>query len=272
MHPIRFEAATTGGVHLFHYLPGNDLAVTRHWPGLRQEWPQERTPYTEWAVNNNNMEEIAVYVGLVWRLTAGLDRYVIPTYYCDDAERFLKQTPMPVSWEYEIDAKAPTTTTRDKGFVPGRTAKPLRAEPTAAELDNAGRAGLFRLSTPRDLVSALHAVLFDASSETTVFAVAPGPERLQRLVSTLSGPTSPTLADVLEGEGVFVDLTIGSDFDYYDSVMVASRTDLRHRVDDLAADYARRISAYELRLDELASVPDFLRAMPELAGVVLDAP
>ncbi|MEU1290559.1 hypothetical protein [Kitasatospora sp. NPDC005856] len=218
------------------------------------------------------MEEVAVYVGLVWRLTAGLDRYVIPTYYCDDAERFLKQTPMLVSWEYEVDAKAPTATTRNKGFVPGRTAKPLRAEPTAAELDNAGRAGLFRLSTPRDLVSALHAVIFDASSETMVFAVAPGPERLQRLVNALSGPTPPTLADVLEEEGVFVDLTIGLDFDYHDSVVVASRADLRHRVDDLAADYARRISAYELRLDKLASVPDFLQAMPELAGVLLDVP
>ncbi|MER5556887.1 hypothetical protein ABT001_35485 [Streptomyces sp. NPDC002793] len=267
MHPIRFEASTTDGFHLFHYLPGNDLAVTRHWPGLWQEWPDEGTPYTEWAVNNNNMEEVAVYVGLVWQLTAGLDRYAIPTYYCDDAERFLKQEPMLVSWEYEVDAEAPTVTTRDKGFVPGRTAKPLRAEP-----DNAGRAGLFRLSTPRDLVSALHAVIFDASSEITVFAVAPGPYRLQRLVSALSGPTPPALADVLEEEGVFADLTIGSDFGYYDSITVASRADLRHRVDDLAADYARRISAYELRLGDLASVPDFLRAMPELAGVVLDVP
>ncbi|WP_097990566.1 hypothetical protein [Streptomyces sp. f51] len=115
-------------------------------------------------------------------------------------------------------------------------------------------------------------MIFDASSEITVFAVAPGPERLQRLVSALSGPTPPTLADVLEEEGVFVDLTIGSDMGYYDSITVASHADLRHRVDDLVADAARRISAYELRLDDLATVPDFLRAMPELAGVVLDAP
>ncbi|WP_329492799.1 hypothetical protein [Kitasatospora herbaricolor] len=265
MHPIRFRASTSDGVHLFHYLPGNDPAVTQHWPGLLQDWAAEGTPFTEWAVNNCNMEEVAVYVGLVWRLTAGLDRYAIPTYYCDDAQRFLEQKPMPVNWEYEVDASALTATTRDKGFVPGRKAKPLRAEP-----DSAGRAGLFRLSTPRDLVSALKAVIFDASSEITVFAVAPGPERLQRLVSALSGPTPPTLADVVEEGGVFVDLTIGSDFDYYDSITVASRADLRRRVDELAADYARRISAYELRLDDLASVPDFLQAMPELAGVALD--
>ncbi|WP_143662413.1 hypothetical protein [Streptomyces sp. f51] len=76
-------------------------------------------------MNNNNMEEVAVYVGLVWQLTAGLDRYAIPTYYCDDAERFLEQNPMLVSWEYEVDAEAPTVTARDKGFVPGCTARPF---------------------------------------------------------------------------------------------------------------------------------------------------
>lgn len=129
---------------------------------------------------------------------------------------------------------------------------------------------MFRLATPRDLVAAIHAVIFDASSETTVFAVAPGPERLQRLVDALSGPTPPTLAEVVEEEGVFVDLTIGSDIGYYDSVMVASRADLP--LDRLAADCARRIAGYERRLDELARVADFLRAMPELAGVALDAP
>ncbi|RKE02895.1 hypothetical protein [Streptomyces sp. TLI_171] len=267
MHPIRFDDSTSDGVRLFHYLPGDDRAVTRHWPGLCQHWPEEETPFTEWAVNNCNTEEVAVYTGLAWRLTAGLDRYAIPTYYRDEAEHLLKQKPVMVSWEYEVDATAPTAAARNKGSVPGRTAKPFGAEP-----DDARRAGLFRLSTPRDLVSALQAVIFDAWSETTVFAVAPGPERLQRLVSALSGPTPPTLADVLEEEGVLVDLTIGSDFDYYNSITVASRADLRHRINDLTADCARRISVYEQRAGDLASVPDFLRAMPELAGVDLDIP
>ena len=272
MHPIRFEATATDGVQLFHYLPGNDRPVTRHWPGLWQDWPEEETPYDQWAVNNVNMEEVAVYVGLAWRLTAGLDRYVIPAYYSDVAEQYLERPPILVGWEYEVDAQALTAATRDKGFVPGRTAKPFQSGSTASELSTAGLAGMFRLSTPRDLVSALHAVIFDASSETTLFAVTPGPQRLQRLVEALSGPTSPTLAEVLEEDGVFVDLTIGTDCGYHDSVIAASHTDLRHPLDTLSADYAHRISAYERRLPELTDVPDFLRAMPELTGVTLDAP
>ncbi|MGY5000447.1 hypothetical protein [Streptomyces griseus] len=86
------------------------------------------------------------------------------------------------------------------------------------------------------------------------------------------------------GEGVdelvtYADWAMASQV-YDATARVLSRTfvdegdpvDLRHRVDDLVADSARRISAYELRLDDLATVPDFLRAMPELAGVVLDVP
>ena len=34
---------------------------------------QPRTmPWTEYAVNNNNCEEVAIYLGLIWRLTEGL--------------------------------------------------------------------------------------------------------------------------------------------------------------------------------------------------------
>ncbi|MFD5069472.1 hypothetical protein ACIOEZ_17210 [Streptomyces sp. NPDC087866] len=271
MHPIEFEADEAEGVHVFRYLPRDNVAVSRHWPGLVQSWPEEETPFTEWAVNNNNMEEVAVYVGLVWRLTAGLARYAIPAYYRDDAERVLGRAPVLVDWEYEVDAEQLTGALRDKGFVPGRSAITIRPKPTAWQVENTDRAGVFPLVTPRDLVAALHAVIFDASSEITVFAVAPGPERFDRLVAALRGPKRPTLAEVLGDDGVFVDLTIGSDLDNYDSVIVASPADMQPRVADLTADYARRIEAYEQRLHELRDVPDFLRAMRKLVGVDLDA-
>ncbi|MGW1537553.1 hypothetical protein [Streptomyces aureus] len=271
MHPIRFSAAPSHGVHAFHYLPGDDLTVSRNWPGLFAEWPEERTPFSEWAVNNNNMEEVAVYVGLVWRLTAGLARYAIPTYYRDEAARALGREPVLVDWEYEVDAEQLTAESRDIGFVPGRSCVRIRPRPTDWEVANAGRAGLFPLATPRDLVSALHAVLFDASSEITVFAVPPGAERFERLTAALRGPVRPVLSDVLGDDGIFVDLTIGVDTGHYDSVVVASRGDLLGPLTDLAEDCAQRVESYEQRLDELHGVPDFLRAMPELAGVELDA-
>lgn len=267
MNPIRFEAVQAEHLNVFHYLPGEDLAVTRHWPGLFQAWPEGKTPFTEYAVNNNNMEEVAVYVGLVWRLTAGLARYAIPTYYRDDAERFLERAPVLVDWEYEVDAEELTAASRDKGFVPARAAVTFHREPTSREVGNAHQAGLFPLATPRDLVAALHAVIFDASSEISIFAVEPAPVRFERLAGALRGLPQPDLAGVLGDEGIFVDLTIGSDVGNFDSITVASRVDLRPRIDELTSDYVRRIETYEAGVEELPDVEAFLQAMHALVGV-----
>ncbi|MFE0631550.1 hypothetical protein ACFW3D_31920 [Streptomyces sp. NPDC058864] len=210
-------------------------------------------------------------MGLVWRLTAGLARHAIPAYYRDDAARTLGREPMLVDWEYDVDAEQLAAQSRDNGFVPGRSALAIRPRPSAWEVENARRAGLFPLATPRDLVSALHAVIFDASSEISVFAVPPGAARLERLTAALRGPVRPALGDVLEDDGIFLDLAIGSDLGNYDSVIVASCTDLLSSLAELAADCGQRVESYEQRLDELRGVSDFLRAMPDLAGVDLDA-
>ncbi|MFE7072155.1 hypothetical protein ACFU96_18935 [Streptomyces sp. NPDC057620] len=257
MHPLHFQSSKEQGINVHRYLPGTRTAVTRHWPGLFQDWPPGPTPFTEYAVNNNNMEEVAVYTGLVWRLTAGLARYAIPTYYRDEAALALGREPVLVDWEYDIEAEDPHAV-RDNGFVPGRSTT------------DTSRAGLFALSTPRDLVRLLHAVLLDATSEITVFAVAPGQARLEDLAAALSGASRPSLPLVIRDEDVFVDLTIGSDIDYYDAITVASHTDLRPRLDELANDFARRIETYETRVASLSDVGAFLGAVPDLSGIDLD--
>ncbi|MFD6285007.1 hypothetical protein [Streptomyces sp. NPDC060205] len=267
MHPLRFQSSKEQGINVHRYLPGTQTAVTRHWPGLFQDWQPGPTPFTEYAVNNNNMEEVAVYTGLVWRLTAGLARYAIPAYYRDEAARALGREPALVDWEYDIEAADPHAV-RDNGFVQGRsTAVPGWSDPRK----DAQRAGLFGLSTPRDLIRLLHAVLLDASCEITVFAVAPGQARLKDLVAALSGASRPSLPSVIRDEDVFVDLTIGSDIDYYDAITVASHTDLQPRLDALANDFARRIEVYENRVNTLPDVEAFLGALRDLTGIDLDA-
>ncbi|MEW2118456.1 hypothetical protein AB0945_25360 [Streptomyces sp. NPDC005474] len=267
MHPLHFQDSKEQGINVYRYLPGAQTAVTRHWPGLFQDWPPEPTPFTEYAVNNNNMEEVAVYTGLVWRLTAGLARYAIPTYYREEAAQTLGREPVLVDWEYDIEAEDPHAVC-DNGFVPGRSTAGRRRPDAWKDVN---RAGLFSLSTPRDLVRLLHAVLLDASSEITVFAVAPGPARLKDLVASLSGSSRPCLPSVIRDAEVFVDLTIGSDADYYDAITVASHADLQPRLDALTNDFARRIEVYEGRVDGLTDVEAFLGVAPELSGIDLDA-
>ncbi|MFE6553023.1 hypothetical protein ACFVHS_32160 [Streptomyces sp. NPDC057746] len=265
MYPLHFQASQTQGLNVYRYLPGREAAVTQHWPGLFQEWPPGPTPFTEYAVNNN-MEEMAVYLGLAWRLTAGLSRYAIPAYYRDDAEEALDREPVLVDWEYEIEAEDPHTV-RDNGFVPGRSTADRRKPDSWGNTD---RAGLFKLSTPRDLVRLLHAVLLDATSEINLFGIAPGSDRRTELVASLSGSERPSLRSVLREADVFVDLTIGSDVGYFDAITVASPADLRLRIDTLAIDFAQRIEAYKSRLDNLPDMRAFLRAVRELAGITLD--
>ncbi|MDO0936379.1 hypothetical protein QQY66_33520 [Streptomyces sp. DG2A-72] len=255
-------------MNVYRYLPGSEAAVTQHWPGLFQGWPPGPTPFTEYAVNNNNTEEMAVYLGLAWRLTAGLTRYAIPTYYRDDAAQALGREPVLVDWEYEIEAEDPHAV-RDNGFVPGRSTAD-RHKPDS--WGNTNRAGLFELSAPRDLVRLLHAVLLDATAEITLFGVAPGIDRRAALVASLCGSARPSLPSVLRDADVFVDLTIGSDVGYYDAITVASLADLQLRIDTLAIDFAQRIEAYESRLDDLSDMTAFLRAVHELAGITLDVP
>ncbi|MCX5248925.1 hypothetical protein OG895_27515 [Streptomyces sp. NBC_00201] len=267
MHRLDFQASRTLGMNVYRYIPGTESAVTRHWPGLFQEWSQGPTPFTEYAVNNNNMEEMAVYLGLAWRLTAGLARYAIPTYYRDDAAEALGREPVMVDWEYEIEAEDPHTVL-DNGFVPGRSTADGH---TPKSWENANRAGLFELSAPRDLVRLLRAVLLDATAEISLFGVAPGADRQTDLVASLCDSARPSLPSVLRDEDVFVDLTIGSDVGYYDAITVASPTDLQLRIDALAIDYATRIEAYQNSLDDLSDMTAFLRAIRELAGITLDA-
>lgn len=264
---IRFDAAVEDGVNVYRYLPGLDVPVEVHWAGLYQEWPEGPTPWTEYAVNNDNTEEIAVYLGLIWRVTAGRTRYGIATYYRDEAAAILRQEPRLIDWEYEVDADELDHGRRDHGFVPGRSCVPIRPAPTAWQSEHAAQAGMFSIAEPRDLAGLLQATMLDASAEVLIFGVEPGPDRLTALARSLSGATRPSLAAILRPGDVFIDLTVGVDLGYYDSITIASHADLTARLHHLAGDYDQRIAGYEAKADGLPGMPAFLAAMQDLTGI-----
>ena len=267
MKQIRFDAAVENGVNVYRFMPGEDVPVEAHWAGLYEQWREEPTPWTQYAVNNNNTEEIAVYLGLIWRMTDGLARYGIATYYRDEAAVILHQEPRLIDWEYKVDAEELDPRRRDRGFVPGRACVPIRPAPTAWQCEHAAQAGLFSVAGPRDLVGLLRATLLDASAEVVIFGVEPGPDRLTALTRSLSGAARPSLAAVLQSEDVFVDLTVGVDLGYCDSITIASRADLTARLRHLADDYHQRIADYEAKVGCLPGTPAFLAAMQTLTGM-----
>ena len=77
MRPLRFKRYFDG-VYKYHYISEEPRVIEKNWPGLFGEWNSDRTPMSEFNVNSNDCEEVAVYLGLTWRLSSGLCRYGIP--------------------------------------------------------------------------------------------------------------------------------------------------------------------------------------------------
>jgi hypothetical protein len=266
VNPLAFYHSTRDELRRYAHTPGEAVVVDEsNWPVLTDGWPDdERTPYMRHAVNNNNTEEVAVYLGLIWQLTEGRSRYAIPCYYRDDATRALGKGCLFVAWEYEVDAEEPDGDQRDKGFVPARACVPIRPEPTAYEWEHRAQAGLFRIDTYRELVCLTRATLGDASAEVCVFAVSD--DRRDELVDALRGRRPPNLSELLGDGDLFIDLTIGVDLGYYDSLIVYSRADIAERLNRLAGEYEAAIAAYEAHVPNITTVEDMLRELDTLAA------
>ncbi|WP_354697209.1 hypothetical protein DSM112329_02837 [Paraconexibacter sp. AEG42_29] len=265
MRPLVFHHTTRGALHRYAHVPGSDVVVEEsNWAVLCGDWPDDdRTPYMRHAVNNNNTEEVAVYLGLIWRLTQGRARHAIPCYYRDDATRILGEGCLFVAWEYEVDAEDVDSNSRDRGFIPARSAVPIRPEPTAFEWEHRAQAGLFRVDTYDDLVGVTRATLGDASAEISVFATAGGLR--DDLVDALRAPRAPDLEDLLSEGDLFADLTIGVDIGNYDSLIIYSRDDITEQLAQLAQEYETAIDAYEARVPTVTTVESMLGELDRLA-------
>jgi hypothetical protein len=265
MRPLVFRHTTRGALNRYVHAPGQDVVVEEsNWAVLSGDWPGDApTPYMRHAVNNNNTEEVAVYLGLMWQLTQGLTRHAIPCYYRDGAARILGKDCLFVAWEYEVDAEDVDPDSRDRGFVPARSVVSIRPEPTAFEWEHRAEAGLFRVDTYDDLVGVTRATLGDASAEISLFALAGGLR--DDLVDALRARNAPDLEDLLAEGDLFVDLTIGVDIGNYDSLIVYSRGDISERLGQLTQEYEAAIDAYESRVPAVSTVEGMLRELDRLA-------
>jgi hypothetical protein len=257
MKPIRFERHQHLDGFVYIYTPGDDTPVETHWPGLYQDWPgNDRTPFTEFAINNCEQEEMAVYFGLAWHLTEGHARYAIPIWHRDSAARTLGRQPELVDWEYTVDSETPAAGERVTGFGRARV----------ADSGHRSSAGLFDVHAFRDLVL-LQRALSDASSAINLFAVRPGAERRRRLLHALRSPSPPRLTDVLDKGEMLIDITIGMDVGTWSSLTVASLSDPQVRLDELTSAFEERMTEYEKSVPAIRDIADFLRAIRKLAAL-----
>lgn len=258
--PFQFETNVDQGLHTYLYVAGNNPIVNRNWSGLFQEWTTTPTPFTKFNVNNNNMEEMAVYLGFVWQLCEEKPCYAIPNYYRDLAKQLTSLDFDFVKWEYEIEAEEPGLAV-DKGFIRARACTHL--PPSDWESRHNDEAGLFQINSFEQLVSLQCATLGDASSEISLFCISS--ERKTTLVHFLNSDPCPRLTDLLKPGELFVDIGVGVDRGYYDFIKIKSVTDIKNRLHNLVRQYKRAIADYEGNISNLKTMEDALQAIAKLA-------
>lgn len=236
---------------------GGRGVIDQHWRGLYEPWDldPEENPFNRFAVNNNNGEEMAVYQGLAWELTAKPVRLAILHYEADLMERWFGRVPDAwVKWEYFVDPEVPDPQTRDEGFRQARTANhPWGRQPEGA--------AAYLVNSRDELRDLVLASLSDAWGELTLFGL--DEHRLSRTIAELNADRQPKLNGLLEDGDRMVHLTFGVDLGYFDSIVVAG-LDSCDKVEIVADQFRRAANAYEAKVSSIGSVQEFLVALSQL--------
>ncbi len=246
MKPLQFRLEYSNGLYAFRYTSGVNRIVEKNWPGLFKDWPQGRNPFSEFNVNNNNCEEVAIYLGLVWRLSESLTRYGMPCALKDEVARATAPRCEPVRWKYQIVAEQEGVLS-DRGFV--QTAE--------------GEGCLLELRTFKDLVVMQRTTLSDAEAEINIFCLRAG--RGRDLLKALQTKERPKLDRLLDSGEMVVDMVIGVDRGHYDSILIKSPSNISDRLNQLVQEYANLIADYESKVSQIEDMEQFLMALQSLA-------
>jgi hypothetical protein len=265
--PLTFEHWTDDGLHTYQYVAREGPVVEANWPGLFEgDWPEHGpTPYTEYAVNNNNCEEVAVYLGLIWRLTEGLLPCSVPRFHRDDATYAAGAPYALIDWEYEVENEAGRNLGLIRGFVPARSSVRMYPPPSPWEKENSGRAALYELPVFSMLSGVVRQTMADASMEVNIYALKQ--RSAERVAERLQAREPPLLVDLLEKEELFIDLAIGVDEGYVDVLVIHSPQDLSDLLDALVAEYKEAIDLYENDVNHIGSMDEFLGRIGELMNL-----
>lgn len=289
--PFAFESWREGDIYTYRHVARDGPVVERNWPGLFEKWPDGPTPYTEWGVNNNNCEEVAVYLGLIWRLTRGQMLFGVPRWNRDAGMQRVGAPYGLIDWEYEVDSEEGPDLGAIRGFVPARSSVRLWPPPGNWEREHADKAGLFELAVFEVFRDVFLGLMSDARAELNVYALDnaeyerafdsfndSGPlsaadleEAIQTFASAepavlanvtqtlayLQSSDPPRLASLLRPGEMLIDLALGIDMGYVDVIVIHSAADLSSRLDPLVAEYEAAIAEYERSIPTISTVAEF---------------
>jgi len=268
---LAFAHRREGALHVWHFAPAtlmtrdgpkHPVLAERDSPAMRHvDLMLPGSPLHEFGTTAGSFAAAAAYLGLAFRLTAGLERWVLPAYYRDHAEKALGREPELVRWEFEVEIPPDGSACRPVGFVPAHACVPY--DSTVEERARADRAGLFEIRTFRELAAANLALSSDASSELSLFGIMPG--EIGRLTEALRGERKPELAELLRPGEVFVDVVMGYDLGYPDSLLIASRDDISERIEILRGETVAGLARFEAEVEQVGDIAGYMRLLRRIA-------
>ncbi|MHB9110522.1 MAG: hypothetical protein ACYDCO_26010 [Armatimonadota bacterium] len=275
MKPLSFQTSHED-TYTYRFISDEEGILVKRWAGWEDIglWIDFEVDDPHWIRFNvsgtlsNRIDELALYLGLIWRLSKGLHRNGIPTYYRDYAAERLGKPFEFVNWEYKTEAWSadldgqPVTHFEDHKFVPARSITGTRLSLTWAIVH---QAGLFDLSSFQALADMQKETLNDASSEINLFCLNDG--RKEMLLEELRRETPPDLSDFLQPGELFIDLLVGVDMGYLDAITVKSPVDISEQIDSLLADFHAAIQEYEEQIAKIgpADTVGYTKMLAKLA-------
>ncbi len=216
----------------------------------------QKTPFNQYCINNINREEVAIYLGLIWRLSKNSIKYGIPSYYREITAEILNRNFKNIVWEYRVKNE---DVFKDGGFQVARSWK-----------DSARRvveeAGIFKINNFRDLVLMQNSVQRDASSNLNLFCL----KSLQRendLIRVLNDKQKPHLNDILQEDEIFINLAVGSDPGYCDVLLIKSKQDIGIQLNKIVEEYKNSILNYEKSVGKIETLDQFLVSIANMINI-----
>ena len=267
MRRLPFEYWREGPLYWAKFVSGSTRPVQEHWPGLYDHDALEAIDFAtgeRFAINNNNQEEIAVYLRVIWSLLSEREVLGNAYYWTGDAGDLLKQGGSIVRWQFEVDAEGPPSHVEVKGFTRARSSVQIQPPPSSHDKWMKDKTLLFRIRDRSELVTLLQSVLGDASGEISLFGTS---ERRAHLITDwLRGESPPEMETLLDSDELFIDLSIGVDIGYNDSIFIASKAPIESRLQPIVEEVERDILDYEKRINAFLNPDDALRLIEKLAG------
>ncbi len=202
-------------------------------------------------------------LGIVWRLTNGQARLVLPSF---DGVLNCERVGHPyvlVDWEYGIDWEASDWSRRDRGFV---AAESLRHVPGSQDSERFSAAALARVGSWAELMALLP--VGDQANTTSVFGIADGDESYERLLAILHAENKPSLGDLVEDHhGMFAVITQEDEGLGLSSLLMAGAPGFHSRFEREARQLQARLDAYLQATTEARDQAAWFAAINSFADV-----